>query len=218
MLRGVRSRHGGARVITVPGTTRLSTNRASTHSNTDAIQNGLRLARPYQRKLSLSPERDVPTRELDPWAASHTTPAGRPAARGTLSPDSRSVLVFEPNGSKRRWVDEELEGTHLHVEVANAAADVVARLKALDAPGIAIVDFDALGAVHLEQLKAIRDAGWSGVFVSLGTIPWQLRQSLRVRFVFAAPYGSERLRKALGDLTTSDGVPERRSDPRIYSS
>jgi hypothetical protein len=60
------------------------------------------------------------------------------------------------------------------------------------------------------QLKAIREAGWAGVFVSLGTIPWQLRQSVRVRFVFAAPYGSERLRKALVDLS-SEPLPERRS-------
>jgi hypothetical protein len=120
------------------------------------------------------------------------------------------VIVFEPTASKQRWVKEELAGTHLSVHVANTAADVIARLKAPDAPGIAVLDFGAMTEADHAQLKAIRESGWAGVFVSLGTIPWQLRQSVRVRFVFAAPYGSERLRKALVDLS-SEPLPERRS-------
>jgi hypothetical protein len=130
-------------------------------------------------------------------------------ARGTpprfvKAEDSRMrVLVYAPTADSLGWIEEELAGGQVVVQVARSVRDLVCALvdDPPPRPQLLVADFDAMNAGELLHLHAIREQGWFGNIVALGTVPIALRGSLRTEKVIAPPYPPGALRAAISQST-----------------
>jgi hypothetical protein len=96
-----------------------------------------------------------------------------------------------------RWVKHELTDECATLETTES----IARLRdSLADSAVAIVDFDSLTFEGSRVLLKARVDGWRGFLVALGDVDYDERRSLGVRASVPRPFGSERLRKAVGDL------------------
>ncbi|MGE5186385.1 MAG: hypothetical protein ACM31C_30225 [Acidobacteriota bacterium] len=101
-----------------------------------------------------------------------------------------------------RWIEEELAGEHVIVQVARTARDIV-RALIQDPPPRAqllVADLDAMSASDVLGVHAIRDRGWFGSLIALGEVADELRGTLNIAHVLRRPLGSEGLRKAVTQL------------------
>lgn len=112
------------------------------------------------------------------------------------------AIVFAPDETVTRWIAQEVSGQRLHVQRAPSVKLLVAEL--IDShpprPQIAIVDFDALTPADVLHLHSIREQGWFGTLIALGSVSQDLRTSLNIGCVLPRPLGSEVLRKAITDV------------------
>jgi hypothetical protein len=126
-------------------------------------------------------------------------------ARGTPprfvpKPDARiRVLVYAPAPECVGWIEEELARDDVIMQVARSVRDLVSALveDPPPRPQLLVADLDAMNAGELLHLHAIREQGWFGTIVGLGTVPLPLRASLGVEKVIAAPYPRNALRAAV---------------------
>lgn len=112
----------------------------------------------------------------------------------------RTVLVLTPRSGTLRWIQEELEGEPYKVIAVTSATELVARLRERSNL-IAIVDFDEATEQDIAALLTVRDSIWRGELFALGRLEGDVRALLKVRETYVRPFGSERLRKALSEIT-----------------
>jgi len=109
------------------------------------------------------------------------------------------ALVYVVDDARMQWVEEELVGEPITLQIGRNAAQVVTAL--VDDPPpraqILIVDVDALAPVDLLQLHQIRERGWFGAVVAIGQVPAALRSSLSIGHVLAPPLRRYALRNTI---------------------
>jgi hypothetical protein len=147
------------------------------------------MLRHLESRAATSSEAESPTREIDPWSS-------------PVTGSEVAIVAFAARPSLQRWVQEELDGETARSEVVGDASAVIEMLDAEQPPHVCIVDFDELTEGELDRLHTVRAQGWAGIFIALGPITTELRDSLRVRFVITARFGSEWLRKTVEEALT----------------
>jgi hypothetical protein len=124
----------------------------------------------------------------------------RTRARGTqrvLASDARlRVLVYAPKPASSAWIERELGQEPVIIQRARSVEETVSSLVDVPPPRpqILIADLDSMTAGELLHLHSIRDQGWFGSVIALGSVPITLRLSLRIERVIDAPYPRDALR------------------------
>jgi hypothetical protein len=139
-----------------------------------------------------------------------------PNIRGRQGPppgDVARALIYAPDPTRAAWIDEELAKEAISVQVTRTVEQVVAAL--IDdpppRPQFLIADFDAMSPTDLLQLHTIREQGWFGTVIALGTVPMALRKSLNIDRVLTPPFVRNSLRNAIdsvGVLLTTTRIPK----------
>jgi hypothetical protein len=110
------------------------------------------------------------------------------------------VLVFAPGSRRATWIETELAGTSILVQIGYSVSQVVSALveDPPPRPQILVADFDDISPGDLLHLHVLREQGWFGRIIALGDVPEELCSSLMIECVIATP-----LRDALRDVVTS---------------
>src|SRR5688572_18513681 len=117
----------------------------------------------------------------------HSRPAlGRAIA---LAPDERLAM----------WLAHALASAQLSLQTAQTLPEVVTALvgESSSRPQMLILDFDALDAGSVLHLHTIRERGWFGAIIALGSVPKDLVRSLSIATVLPRPLDAEALRRAV---------------------
>jgi hypothetical protein len=113
------------------------------------------------------------------------------------------VLVYAPREKPAAWVEQELANEDVFVQTARSVADLVSALieDPPPRPQLLVVDLDTMNAGELLHLHSIREHGWFGRVIALGSAPMTLRLSLRIEKVIASPYARDALRGVVAQTT-----------------
>lgn len=109
------------------------------------------------------------------------------------------MIVYSPIEDRQRWVENELSDGNATIQLARSVAHVVAALVEDPAPRpqLLVIDIDALSAGELFHLHQIRERGWFGAVVALGSVPVSLRVSLGIVRAIGVPFIPDALRQEL---------------------
>jgi hypothetical protein len=133
---------------------------------------------------------------------SHTQPPTRPThpriqARGTrrddilLPGEQIRTMIFAPEATRASWIESELSRAPISItiQVGRKVRTVVSALvrDPEPRPRVLIVDFDAVSPGELLELHSVREEGWAGRLIGLGTVTPELMNSLGVDHVLAPP-------------------------------
>jgi hypothetical protein len=137
--------------------------------------------------LSRSDSARLPEVDLD-FASSRLRTRGTPA-RDALPAEQLRTLVYAPQPARAAWIERELSHPPITIQVGRSIAAVIAALvrDPPPRPDVLVVDFDALTPGELLELHAIRQEGWFGRLIGIGSVPPALCVSLGVDHVFAEP-------------------------------
>jgi hypothetical protein len=128
-------------------------------------------------------------------ATRHLQPRARTRSHSRL-------LVFAPSSAVMKWIEDELEGEPFGRQVAHTPQQIVCAL--IDDPPpraqLLIADFDALTAGDVLGLHAIRERGWFGSVIGVGTVGPELRKSLTIERVLPRPLKGGVLRWAVAEV------------------
>jgi hypothetical protein len=97
------------------------------------------------------------------------------------------------------WVEGELYGEEITLQIARSVAQAVSALIEDPPPRatILVCDFDGISAAETMHLHQIRERGWFGAILGLGTVAAALRTSLAITHVLAPPFRKNSLRNAI---------------------
>jgi hypothetical protein len=129
----------------------------------------------------------------------------------------RHVVVYAPDPTVQKWIDEELVGEPCEVSLAGTIALAVDRIVAGDGlRKVLIVDVDALEASELDAL----DGAWGqGVpLIGLGHVTREMRDVLHLTYVVRRPLGSEKLRAFISGLCDGGDTVETVIQPAAAAS
>ena len=131
-------------------------------------------------------------------------------ARGTrrdVAADGSEIraIIYAPTPQRARWIEAELDAEGCVVQTSLSVGNVVSVLVSDPAPypSLLVVDFDDVSALELMRLHAIRERGWFGMIVGLGTVAQPLRESLAIDHVLTPPFVKDSLRDAIAHLTAA---------------
>lgn len=126
-----------------------------------------------------------------------------PTDRSASDGDLIRVLVYAPTPPRQGWVETELQHQTVMVQIGFSVEHVVSALveDPPPRPQILVADFDAIAPVEVMQLHLLREQGWFGRIIALGSVPQPLRRSLSIDLVLSAPF----VRDALRDVVTRSG-------------
>jgi len=134
-------------------------------------------------------------------------------ADDTVSPGGVvRVLVYAPSPVRAGWIETELAGKAVMVQIGHSVEQVVSALvdDPPPRPQILVADFDEMGAGELMHLHVLREQGWFGRIIALGAVPSALRTSLAIEHVLGAPYVRDALRGVItnaGFVTQTTKLP-----------
>jgi len=113
------------------------------------------------------------------------------------------ALIYAPTPHRARFVETELDREGCVVQICHSINGVVSVLVDDPAPypSLLVIDFDDVDHIQLMQLHQIRERGWFGSIIGLGTVAAALRQSLAIDHVLTPPFVRDSLRDALAHLT-----------------
>jgi hypothetical protein len=133
----------------------------------------------------------------------HPRLQSRGAERAVSDGELVRVLVYAPSPARAAWVDAELADREVMVQLGFSVEHVVSALveDPPPRPQILIADFDDITPLEIMRLHVLREQGWFGRIIALGTVPNALRLSLAIEHVLGAPYA----RDALRDVITNAG-------------
>jgi hypothetical protein len=126
-----------------------------------------------------------------------TAPTVQLRARGTrrgqdVPGEQVRTLIYAPEPTRAAWIESELSRAPITVtiQVGRRVRTIVSALvkDPPPRPQVLIVDFDAIAPGELLDLHVIRDEGWSGRLIALGTVPPELRASLAIDDVLTPPF------------------------------
>lgn len=112
------------------------------------------------------------------------------------------VMVHAAGPQRSAWIEKELGRLDAVIQIGHHVEHVVSALTEdpPPRPQVLIVDFDAIRAVDLFQLHAVRDHGWCGRIIGLGVVPPALRASLKIERVLNTPFDPDSLRDAVAEI------------------
>ena len=113
------------------------------------------------------------------------------------------VLVYAPSPARASWIETELADKAVLVQIGFSVEQVVSALveDPPPRPQILVADFDDMAPGELMHLHVLREQGWFGRIIALGSLPPALRSSLAVERVLGTPF----VRDALRDVITNAG-------------
>jgi hypothetical protein len=113
------------------------------------------------------------------------------------------VLVYAPSQTRGAWVEGELHDRAVVVQIGFSVDHVVSALveDPPPRPQVLVADFDDMDPGELLHLHLLREQGWFGRIIALGSVPAALRSSLSIECVIEAPFA----RDALHDVITNTG-------------
>jgi hypothetical protein len=129
-------------------------------------------------------------------------------ARGTRTTSTRQkdpavrVIVFAPAEQRASWIDSEIARCDALVQIARSVEQIIGALveDPPPRPQVLVVDLDAITAGDLMYLHLIRERGWCGRIIGLGTAPPALRMSLGVERMLNTPFVQDSLADAIGEI------------------
>lgn len=126
-------------------------------------------------------------------APPHPRTVGR-ATRAELSVPTQAI-AFVTLEERRRWVEAELSRGRCSVQTARSVAQVVAALieDPPPRPQVLVIDLDTLSGGDLFHVHQIRERGWCGSIIALGTVPASLKMSLKVTGIIQPPFVEDAL-------------------------
>ena len=109
------------------------------------------------------------------------------------------MLVYAPASTRSAWIEHELSHTAVIVQIAFSIEHVVSALveDPPPRPQILVADFDEIEAGELMHLHVLREQGWFGRIIALGSLPPSLRSSLAIERVLGAPFVRDALREVI---------------------
>lgn len=112
------------------------------------------------------------------------------------------MLVHAASSHRALWVEKELGRLDAVLQIGRHVAHIVSALveDPPPRPQVLVVDFDAMSAIDVMQLHAIREHGWCGRIIGLGVVPPPLRASLGIERVLNTPFDSNSLRDAVVEI------------------
>jgi hypothetical protein len=116
----------------------------------------------------------------------------KPEAKG-------SAIALAPDERLATWIGHQLAGTGVTLHTVRSVREAVDALvdDVPTRPQMLIADFDALDAGELLHLHSIRDKGWFGTIVGLGSLSDDLKKSLNIERVLPRPLDGDALRMAV---------------------
>ena len=143
--------------------------------------------------LAVPPRRSSPESEAPPTRPTHP----RVQARGTRRDDivmpgeQIRTMIFAPEPTRAAWIESELSRAPISITIQTGrkVRTVVSALvrDPEPRPKVLIVDFDAVSPGELLELHTIREEGWAGRLIGLGSVTPELSESLGVDHVFTPP-------------------------------
>ena len=128
-------------------------------------------------------------------------------ARGTRTTTQKRdpavrVIVYAPSAQRASWIDSELGRIDALVQIARSVAQIIEALveDPPPRPQVLVVDLDAISAGDLLYLHLIRERGWCGRIVGLGTAPQALRSSLGIERMLNTPFVRDSLSDAINEI------------------
>ncbi len=128
-------------------------------------------------------------------------------ARGTRTTTNQKdpalrVIVFAPAEQRASWIDNELVRVDALVQIARSVEQVISALvdDPPPRPQVFVVDLDAISAGDLLYLHLVRERGWCGRIIGLGTAPQALRSSLGIERMLNTPFVRDSLSDAIGEI------------------
>lgn len=119
-------------------------------------------------------------------------PRGR--ARGTpgrdIAPNEQiRTLVYAPEESRAEWIEQELSRAPVTIQIGRRVRTIIAALvrDPPPRPEVLIIDFDAISPADLAALHKIRQEGWFGRMIALGSVAPELCTSLGIDQVIRPP-------------------------------
>lgn len=109
------------------------------------------------------------------------------------------VLVYAPSAARAAWVEAELLHDSVMVQIAFSIDHVVSALveDPPPRPQILVADIDVMDPGELLHIHVLREQGWFGRIIALGTLPDPLRVSLGVERVIDPPFPCNSLRDVI---------------------
>jgi hypothetical protein len=109
------------------------------------------------------------------------------------------VLVYVPSPTRARWVDGELAGKSVLLQIGFSVAQVVSALveDPPPRPQVLVADLDDMRPGELMHLHVLREQGWFGRIIALGDLPPALISSLQIERVIGEPFARDALRDAI---------------------
>src|SRR5215831_19400806 len=100
------------------------------------------------------------------------------------------VLVYAPSQSRAAWIEAELQDKSVMVQIGFSVEQVVSALveDPPPRPQVLVADFDDINPAEILHLHVLRDQGWFGRIIALGSVPMALRNSLAIEHVLGAPF------------------------------
>ena len=113
------------------------------------------------------------------------------------------VLVYAPSAARASWIETELADRSVMMQIGYSVEHVVSALveDPPPRPQILIADFDEIAPLDVMRLHVLREQGWFGRIIALGSVPSALRLSLEIEYVLPAPLARESLRDVITNLS-----------------
>lgn len=110
-------------------------------------------------------------------------------------------MIYSPSAERAQQLGDEL-AAHALVQIGRGVTDVVAALveDPPPRPQIFIVDIDLIAPADLFYLHTIREQGWCGTIIAIGSAPLALRRSLNIDRVLPQKYYAGALRQAISNI------------------
>ncbi|MEJ7600532.1 MAG: hypothetical protein WKG01_21670 [Kofleriaceae bacterium] len=99
-------------------------------------------------------------------------------------------MVYSPSTATASWVERELFAVGTIIQIARSIPKLVGQLTddtQQTRPQVLVIDLEGLSAGELMNLHEIRELGWFGTMIALGTVPPELRSSLQIDRVIETP-------------------------------
>lgn len=122
--------------------------------------------------------------------------------RDGQSPEPNRILILASDPELIAWIETELTGLGLAIQIARSTREAVAALieDPPPRPQIMVADFDPLNAADVLHLHAIREGGWFGALIALGEVADELQTSLNIDRILGRPLMSDVLRKTVNQV------------------